>query len=126
MVSFARAEAIKRNARVTMCASSNGTSCTGGWAQGWIVFVDAGVAADASGDEILRVHPALDGGSTLVGNGNVASYISYVSNGQSRLANNAMQGGTLNLCSPDTTVSGKDIVLTLGTGRARINTVSCS
>ena len=35
----ARSEAIKRNAVVTLCASSNGTSCTpGGWEQGWIVL----------------------------------------------------------------------------------------
>lgn len=35
----ARAEAIKRNAVVTMCVSSNGTSCgTGGWEQGWLVM----------------------------------------------------------------------------------------
>lgn len=35
---LARSEAIKRNAVVTLCVSSNGTSCaTGGWDQGWIV-----------------------------------------------------------------------------------------
>lgn len=129
MLSFTRSEAIKRNTRVTMCASSDGATCTGGWAQGWIVFADAGTAADATGDTILRVHPALDGSSTLVGNTNVASYISYVSSGQSRLASNAQQGGTVSLCSPDSTVVGRDIVLNQTTGRARINnppTVACS
>lgn len=35
---LARGEAIKRNAVVTMCASSNGTSCSGRWEQGWIVL----------------------------------------------------------------------------------------
>jgi len=35
---LARSEAIKRSAPVTLCVSSNGTSCgTGGWEQGWIV-----------------------------------------------------------------------------------------
>lgn len=35
---MARSEAIKRNAVVTLCVSSNGTSCAaGGWEQGWIV-----------------------------------------------------------------------------------------
>ncbi|OZA22023.1 MAG: prepilin-type cleavage/methylation domain-containing protein [Hydrogenophilales bacterium 17-61-9] len=34
----ARSEAIKRNAVVSLCVSSNGTSCgAGGWEQGWIV-----------------------------------------------------------------------------------------
>ena len=36
---FARSEAIKRNALITLCVSSDGTSCaaSGGWQQGWIV-----------------------------------------------------------------------------------------
>ncbi len=35
---LARSEAFKRNAVVTLCVSSNGTTCgTGGWEQGWIV-----------------------------------------------------------------------------------------
>ncbi len=35
---LARSEAIKRGAPVTLCVSTNGTSCgTGGWEQGWIV-----------------------------------------------------------------------------------------
>lgn len=36
---LARGEAIKSNATVTICVSTNGTSCaTGGWEQGWIVL----------------------------------------------------------------------------------------
>jgi type IV fimbrial biogenesis protein FimT len=35
---LARSEAIKRNALVTLCAASNGTSCGGNWEQGWIVL----------------------------------------------------------------------------------------
>ena len=35
---LARGEAIKRNAVVTLCASSNRTSCTGSWEQGWVVL----------------------------------------------------------------------------------------
>lgn len=36
----ARSEAMKRNLPVTLCKSSNGTSCStsGGWEQGWIVL----------------------------------------------------------------------------------------
>jgi type IV fimbrial biogenesis protein FimT len=39
-VQIARSEAIKRNARVTLCASTNGTSCAAdvGWEVGWIVL----------------------------------------------------------------------------------------
>ncbi len=35
---LARGEAIKRNSRVELCASSIGTSCEGNWEQGWIVL----------------------------------------------------------------------------------------
>lgn len=45
---LARSEAIKRNASIKMCRSSNGTSCatTGGWQQGWIVFSDNGAGGN--------------------------------------------------------------------------------
>ena len=37
---LARSEAMKRNLPVTLCTSTNGTSCavSGGWEQGWIVL----------------------------------------------------------------------------------------
>jgi type IV fimbrial biogenesis protein FimT len=56
---FARAEAIKEGVPVTICASSNGTSCLGAstsaWNTGWIVFSDTnGNKAVDAGDLILR------------------------------------------------------------------------
>lgn len=40
-LNFARLEAVKRAGRVSLCSSTNGTVCSnGGWADGWIVFVD--------------------------------------------------------------------------------------
>ena len=52
--SLARSEAIKRNASVTMCRSSNGTSCatSGGWQQGWIIFSDSGAGGNAGNDTV--------------------------------------------------------------------------
>ncbi len=39
-VQLARSEAIKRNASVTLCASTDGATCagSGGWEQGWIIL----------------------------------------------------------------------------------------
>ena len=39
-VQIARSEAIKRNATVTLCASTNGSTCAtaGGWEVGWIIL----------------------------------------------------------------------------------------
>ncbi|HED16949.1 MAG TPA: prepilin-type N-terminal cleavage/methylation domain-containing protein [Gammaproteobacteria bacterium] len=67
LVSFlaiARSEAVKQGMPVTVCASSNGTSCTGGsFADGWIVFVDATNAGTVDdGEKILNVQQQLGGG----------------------------------------------------------------
>ena len=118
-LSFARSEAVKRNARVTIC-NGNGTGCViaGNWQQGWIVFVDVGTANlgtfESATDMILRVQGPLTGGSTLIGSVGVANFVSYLSNGQSP------QTGTFDLCSPVATVPGRDIVLTAGTGRVSV------
>ena len=37
---FARSEAIRRNARVSVCGSSNGTTCDGTWTN-WITILDS-------------------------------------------------------------------------------------
>ena len=40
---LARSEAIKRNSQVTLCASSDSTSCTGAWKDGWVVLAGGAV-----------------------------------------------------------------------------------
>lgn len=58
---LARSEAIKRNQVVTMCVSSNGTSCTAGsWEAGWIVIS----AANAP----IRKHASAPTGYLIKGN----------------------------------------------------------
>lgn len=60
---FARAEAIKRSSRVTICASLDGASCQGAgalWKNGWIIFVPTAASGNfTAGDEIVRVQGAL-------------------------------------------------------------------
>jgi type IV fimbrial biogenesis protein FimT len=59
---YARSEALKRSTRVSLCASSNGMTCSGAgaaWKNGWIIFIDAnGNGSWDAGDEILRVQQA--------------------------------------------------------------------
>ena len=62
-LSVARSEAIRRGARVTVCASSDGATCGGTWAQGWLVIrdsatSDAGAPSIADAADVLRVWPA--------------------------------------------------------------------
>lgn len=100
-LNVARSEAVKRSSRVTVCKSANNTSCatTGGWQQGWIVFVDTNNDAIVSaGEEVLRAHGPIESGNTLVGTANVASYISFVSTGFSLLTNGSAQTGTVVMC----------------------------
>jgi type IV fimbrial biogenesis protein FimT len=49
-VNFARSEAIKRAKRVSICPSSNGTSCltSSDWAKGWLIFVDKAASDSAT------------------------------------------------------------------------------
>ena len=115
MIAYTRSEAVKRNARVTMCKSSNGNDCTPGtWAQGYIVFTDSAsggtVGVVDAGDTVLKVHAALSSGSTLVGSSGIASFVSFLSNGQS------MQAGRWDLCGAVTTVAGRDLTLSPGSG----------
>ena len=75
-LAHARAEAVRRNSRVTICRSNTGTSSTpscvpaSGWADGWIIFTDpSGFGTLAAGETILRVRGAMPTGMTLAVSG---------------------------------------------------------
>lgn len=61
-LAYARSEAVARSGDVAMCATTNGTTCSGGtsWSEGWIIYTEnnnqAGLQA---GDEILKVQQDL-------------------------------------------------------------------
>jgi type IV fimbrial biogenesis protein FimT len=77
---FARAEAIKEGQSVTICVSSNGTTCSGEatWQNGWTVFPDPTQthAAATSAPSVLRVQPAFSGSDTFV-EGSGVSYVTF-------------------------------------------------
>jgi len=69
-LNLARSEAIKRGNDVEICASANGSSCSGGnWEDGWIVFDSLDVAAGGqpAADDLVQVHEAIKGNSRLRG-----------------------------------------------------------
>jgi type IV fimbrial biogenesis protein FimT len=74
---YARAEAIKEGQTVTVCVSTNGTSCSANdssWNAGWIVFSDVGNDATVdAGDIVLRVQPQFSGSDTFNTNNNIAA-----------------------------------------------------
>jgi type IV fimbrial biogenesis protein FimT len=87
-LNLARTEAIKRNSRVRVCKSANGTSCTstGEWQQGWVVFsdLDNDGTVDTDGDTIdcetaedciiKVVNGPLDGNATLTSTASAVVY----------------------------------------------------
>lgn len=70
-VQLARSEAKKRNATVTLCMSSDGSTCTtsGDWDQGWIIL---------SGSQVILQQPALASGYRL---SSTESSLSFQSSG---------------------------------------------
>lgn len=70
-LNMARAEAVRRGSRISICPSSNGTACSGSggaWASGWIVFTDSAssdTAATATVHVVLSRHGALPSGAVV-------------------------------------------------------------
>ena len=128
-LALARSEAIKRNARVAICKSADGSSCasSGDWSQGWVVFVDLDNNASISGGEqIITAMPALSTGFSFCGNTLVSNYISYDALGTTKLTSGAFQAGTLKLCSAAPAGNGRSIILS-GSGRSQITQITgCS
>jgi len=116
-LNFARSEAVKQGIRITLCKSTNGSSCTTSntvnWFQGWIIFTDQNnnAAYDSATETLLRVQANSANASTMVGDTNVANYISYIGTGQSELTSGAFQAGIIKVCDGRTGNVGINIVL---------------
>jgi type IV fimbrial biogenesis protein FimT len=120
----ARGQAAGLTVTVTVCASSNGTSCTGTWDQGRIVFTDAD--ADASvdtDDKILRKIPAINETTTLAAaNLATAGRVQFRPTGMA--AGVTGSGATFKFCDSRTGPYGRTVTLS-ATGRASSTTVNC-
>ena len=123
-LSQARSEAIKNNTPATICRSSNGSSCTGEWKDGWILFrnVDGDEVVDGGdGDQVLRVYPAIASGYTL-GSNLSTNVITYNPDG-------SYNGGdaVIRVCGPsaDTTIAWSIILNRVGKSRLSHTTSSC-
>ncbi len=64
---LARFEVFTRKVTVSLCASTNGTDCTGSaWEKGWIVFTDGNTPGTVDADdEVLRAVSAYKGGTMI-------------------------------------------------------------
>jgi len=111
-MALARAEAIRRGARVTLCRSSTSANAlptcdTGGgaWTDGWVLFVnsdaDTPPAIDA-GEEILRRGGPMNVATLSVQTtADVANSVTYRPDGMARLDNNRPANGIVRVCAPE-------------------------
>ncbi|HAD05451.1 MAG: hypothetical protein A2005_08435 [Desulfuromonadales bacterium GWC2_61_20] len=122
-LNLARSEAIRRSQQVSVCISSNGTSCitSGGWEQGWLVFadVDQDEEVDTAAD-IIRVFRPLAPGVTLRTTATFDDYISYNATGVSQGA--AVGNGTFRVCDDRGVPRAYGVIVNI-TGRVRTTTV---
>lgn len=129
---YTRSEAVKRNARVTMCKKASDDTCvttataTASWQGGWLVFVDGGTVGTIDGaDTILRVQGPL-AASTLIGDGGITNYVSYLGSGQTSASGGGTQVGTFSLCDPLASAKRKKIAVTQGSGWVGVTTVAAA
>ena len=135
-LAYAKSEAVKRGARVTVCSRQTDTTCAGTttWESGWLVYVDGNANGslddfvDANGngvldpgetppETILKVQGPLQGGNTLRAGRN---RIHFQSTGFSAGSNT-----TFTLCDSRGTGSAKALILS-GVGRTRTATDSAA
>jgi len=122
MLSYARSEAVKRNQTITVCSSTDGTSCAGSttWDSGLIVFVDSnGDGAVDGGEAVLQVRPAMEGGNTL--RSGAQPRFTYQANGFLASNNDAFR-----LCDTRGTTFARAITISLqGRVSTSTGTASC-
>jgi len=107
---FARSEAVKRGLDVRLCTSTDGVNCNpaNDWTQGWIVRVDGP-------NTVIKVHAALGGGDSLIGDGNTGDAIRFDRNGFATGFN-----GTVKMCEPNNDLKKARGVVIAVTGRVRL------
>lgn len=119
-LALARSESIKRNQRVVVCPSNDGTNCNGtGYDNGWIIFVDANADgsrdADDNDEVLLWQGERIAAGMTLRGTGLYNSSIPYIPSGRINLPLN----GSVRLCIDNDTSRAKMITV-IRSGRVHL------
>ena len=121
-LTLTRSEAVKRKQTVSICSSSDVSTCTGNWNQGWIIFTDdnSNGAVDAGTDVVLRVWEGLTGNATLKETDTNATFIQFDRLGSANISAN------FELRIPDCKGNQARDILLLVTGRTSVSQVNCS
>lgn len=109
---YARSEAVKRDADVTICASTDGSTCSGStsWGSGWIIETTTAPVT------VLQSIPQLGASNTLSGNlnGAAVSSVTFQQNGFDKAAAGAGVYATtyFTLCDTRGATYARDIEIT--------------
>ncbi len=123
-ISVARTEAVTQGRNVSICRSTNQSTCaatTGSdWDDGWIVFSDTGTAGTIDGtDALVRVYGVSNDQSVITlktrANGSfTGDYLQFNANG---FLNNSTTGAYFKFCAKDNVATKTRAVLLSNTGR---------
>ncbi len=117
-LNLARSEAVKRVVPVTVCASTNKTSCnTSQWERGWIIFTDVNGdrVVNSPPDEIVRVGNEVQGGDNTL-RAEVFTNTNWI---QYNARGNVNSAGTFVLCDSRGNTEARGINIEI-TGRIRV------
>lgn len=122
---FARSEAVSTSSNVTVCSSTDQSTCSSSvsWASGWIIckepaanaapFSCSGVTSSANG--LLRVHEAITGGNTVTNDSGLKA-ITFTSTG----AINGVSGLYFDVCDSRQASFGRAVYV-YPSGQARVS-----
>lgn len=108
----ARSEAIAQRSSVTFCRSSNGSTCTGNWNQGYIAFQDRdgnGVRDDVNDPNELYISKVIDTDTVTIAYSNAANRVNFDSQGYAR----GFQG-TFTFCDDRGAPDARGVIVTSG------------
>jgi len=116
-LNYARSEAIKRGRTVTICRSTNGSTCNGTtWSGGFLIFADLdGDGVVDTGEDLLRAGGSL-GGMTL-NSDNFGTSIQFASTG---LTTGAATSGHFRFCDSRGNTFARAVLVST-TGRPQIS-----
>ena len=131
----ARAEALRRERRVTLCAAALDsslqpqlpTTCASSgspvaWHQGWLVFEDTnGNGVWNEGEPLLQQRSRINSTISATGNGTVSWYVSFGASGRSLSLNGAFLAGTITFCERGARAKGGWLLVVNAVGRARLD-----
>ena len=132
-LALARAQALMRQQRVTLCPSAGGLACEpsdaaqGAWHVGWLVFEDRNRNGVREADEpVLQQRAASPRGVQIIGRSTLSQSIAYGADGGSEGVHGQFLAGTVLLCAPGQSEGWQLVLNALGRARlAKVAVPSC-